>query len=73
MRVHYVRLVSDVDPVVQAVRVAVDDIEPTRSLLEELDAFNTDVRFVRVFRVVGQVLVETDSSLSAATLLPHRY
>lgn len=57
---YYVRLVGQVDPVVQVFSVAVAGIRPTAALLKELNAINSTIRFARVFWVLDQVLVETE-------------
>jgi hypothetical protein len=57
---YYVRLVGDGEPDVQVFAVAVDGVEPSTDLLADLNDINCRIRFVRVFHVAGQVLVETD-------------
>jgi hypothetical protein len=57
---YYVRLVGDVDPVVQVFSVALSGVPASARLLRDLNQLNTDVRFVRVFWVRDQVLVETE-------------
>ncbi len=57
---YYVRLVGDVDPVLQVFAIAVKDIEATPALYERLNGINADIRFARAFWVGKQVLVESD-------------
>lgn len=57
---YYVRLVGDVDPVVQVFSVALSGVPASARLLRELNRLNTEVRFARVFWVRDQVLVETE-------------
>ena len=57
---YYVRLVGDVDPVLQVFAIAVKDIEATPALYERLNGINADIRFARIFWVGKQVLVESD-------------
>ena len=57
---YYVRLVGDVDPVVQVFSVAVSGVEPTPDLLEELNSINSSIRFARIFWVREQVLIESE-------------
>jgi len=57
---YYVRLIGDVDPVVQVFATAVSEIEQSPGLLEKLNEINSQIRFARVFWVSGQVLVESD-------------
>lgn len=57
---YYVRLVGDVDPVVQVFSVAVSGLPATAALLKELNAINTTIKFARIFWVRDQVLVESD-------------
>jgi hypothetical protein len=57
---YYVRLIGDVDPVLQVFATAVAGVEPTPALYERLNVINTNIRFARAFFVRGQVLVESD-------------
>jgi hypothetical protein len=57
---YFVRLVGEVDPVIQVFSIAVADVPKSAKLLERLNQINTEVRFTRVFWVRGQVLVEAD-------------
>lgn len=57
---YFVRLIGDVDPVVQVFATAVAEIDSSPGLLERLNAINSDIRFARVFWVRDQVLVESD-------------
>lgn len=57
---YFVRLIGDVDPVVQVFSRAVTAITPTPALYERLNEINTNIRFARIFFVEGQVLVESD-------------
>lgn len=68
---YYVRLVGDTHPVLQVFSVTLADVPCTQELLEELNRLNADVRFVRVFWVREQVLVESD--LVGSTLDPEEF
>jgi hypothetical protein len=57
---YFVRLVGEVDPVVQVFATAVTGIPSTPALLEQLNEINSSIRFARVFWVHEQVLVEAD-------------
>ena len=57
---YYVRLVGDVDPVVQVFSVAVSGVAPTAALFKELNTINSTIKFARAFWVREQVLVETE-------------
>ena len=57
---YYVRLVGDVDPVVQVFSVAVSGVDPTPDLFEELNSINSSIRFARIFWVRDQVLIESE-------------
>ena len=57
---YYVRLVGDVDPVVQVFSVAVSGVTPTPELFEELNSVNGTIKFARAFWVREQVLIETE-------------
>lgn len=57
---YYVRLVGDVDPVVQVFSVAVSDVPPTPALFKELNTINSSIKFARTFWVRDQVLVESE-------------
>lgn len=47
-------------PVVQIFAIALDAIEATPNLLEQLNSINAGLSFARIFWVKGQVLVETE-------------
>ena len=57
---YHVRLVGDVDPVVQVFAIAVAEVKSSPELLAELNDLNTRIRFARAFWVRDQVLVEAD-------------
>jgi hypothetical protein len=57
---YYIRVVGDGHADVQVFAVAVDKVEATPQLLADINDLNTEVRFARVFHVLGQVLVEAD-------------
>lgn len=57
---YYVRLVGEVDPVVQVFSVAVSGITPTPALFKELNTINSSIKFARAFWVRDQVLIETE-------------
>ena len=57
---YFVRLIGEVDPVVQVFATAVAGVPATPDLLERLNAINSNIRFARVFWVREQVLVESD-------------
>lgn len=57
---YYVRVVGDVNPIVQVFSVAVAGVPATAALLKELNAINSTIKFARVFWVLDQVLVETE-------------
>ena len=57
---YYVRLVGGSHVDVQVFAIAVDDVNPSPELLTAINGINTQARFVRVFHVNGQVLVEAD-------------
>lgn len=57
---YYVRLVGDGHVDVQVFAVAVDSVDASPELLAAINDINTQVRFVRVFHVQRQVLVEAD-------------
>lgn len=57
---YYVRLVGDVDPVVQVFSVALSEVPATAGLLKELNSINSRIKFARVFWVRDQVLVESE-------------
>ncbi len=57
---YHVRLVGDVDPVVQVFSVAVSGIAPTPALFKELNTINSSIRFARIFWVREQVLIESE-------------
>lgn len=57
---YFIRLVGDVDPIIQVFSIAVADVPKSAKLLARLNEINTEVRFTRVFWVRGQVLVEVD-------------
>lgn len=68
---YYVRLVGEIDPVVQVFAIAVNDIEPSAGLYERLNEINADIGFARTFWVRGQVLVESD--LAGRTVNPEDF
>jgi hypothetical protein len=57
---YYVRLVGDGHVDVQVFAVAVDGVDASPGLLAAVNDINAQIRFVRVFHVQGQVLVEAD-------------
>ena len=57
---YYVRLVGDVDPVVQVFSVAISGVTLTPELFEELNSINSTIKFARTFWVRDQVLIETE-------------
>lgn len=57
---YFVRLIGDVNPVVQVFSTAVKDIPNTPELCTELNDINSRIRFARIFWVRDQVLVESD-------------
>ena len=57
---YYVRLVGDVNPVVQVFSVAVSGVTPSAELFEELNSINSAIKFARAFWVREQVLIETE-------------
>lgn len=68
---YYVRLIGEVDPVVQVFATAVSDIPLSPDLCVRLNEINSDIRFARVFWVAEQVLVEAD--LVGSTLDPEEF
>lgn len=57
---YYVRIIDDPEVTVQVFSIAVDEIEPSPELLSALNDLNSNLRFVRAFWVLGQVLIEAD-------------
>jgi len=57
---YYVRVVGNVNPVVQVFSVAVSDVKPTAALFKELNTINSQIKFARAFWVQNQVLVESE-------------
>lgn len=57
---YYVRVVGQVDSVVQVFSVAVAGVPATAGLLRELNTINSQITFARVFWVQDQVLVESE-------------
>ena len=57
---YFVRLIGEVNPVVQVFATAVTGLPVTPDLLERLNGINSNIRFARVFWVRDQVLVESD-------------
>ena len=57
---YFVRLIGDLDPVVQVFATAVSEIPSSPELLTSLNEINSRIRFARVFWVRDQVLIESD-------------
>jgi len=57
---YYVRLVGELNPVVQVFSVAVNGVAPTPALFKELNAINSSIKFARIFWVREQVLIESE-------------
>jgi hypothetical protein len=57
---YYVRVVGDVDPVVQVFSVAVSGIAGKAGLFKELNTINSNIKFARIFWILDQVLVESE-------------
>lgn len=57
---YYVRIIDGPEVTVQVFSVAVDEIEASPELLSAINDLNSRTRFVRVFWIRGQVLIEAD-------------
>jgi hypothetical protein len=57
------------DPVVQVFAIAVNGVDPTPDLYEELNNINSRLRFARVFWVRDQVLIESELTGDSMSIL----